>query len=157
MSMQQSGPEASQPSGNIPLRYHLVVEGDSTNPIFDLEGLDGNANSHLKKSSGKTPIIECPYGPDWYAVSIKLKDGGMNLRFNANRPIDAHDKSSCPAQFSGVHTDQLKHIDVAGNEITIVNANQVEGEIGYSLNLVDKDGKDFPRFDPIFQNNGGGH
>lgn len=156
MSMQQSEPEAKQPVPNIPLSYNLIIEGDPSSPRYDLEGLDGRSNSFLKKHAGKTPTFDFPYGSDWYEVSFKIKDGNMGLRFNPSRPVDAHDRASCPAQFSGVQTNQIKGISVTGNKVSMVNVNQVQGDVGYSLNLVDKDGNDVPPFDPIFQNKGGG-
>ena len=156
MSIQQSEPGAPQPASNITLSYDLIVEGDPANPRYDIEGLDGKSNSYLKKHAGKTPTFDFPYGPDWYEMSFKIKDGSMGLNFNPSRPLDAHDRSSCPAQFSGVQTSQIQSIAVNGNKLSMVNVNQVEGDVGYSLNLVDKNGKDIPPFDPIFQNSGGG-
>lgn len=150
-------PEAFGP--DIQLKYHLVADGDPQNPSYDLDALDAVSKNHLKKNpGGKPPTIEFPFGSEWYEISIKLKDNtGGRLRFNVGRPVDAHESLSCPAQFSGIKTDQFKMVCAKSSELQIVNSNEKEGEIYYSLNLVDRNGKDIERFDPIFQNAGGGN
>jgi hypothetical protein len=122
---------------------------------YYLEDMGGNSVPNQR--------IKFPNGPEWYNVTFHLVDNDptRQIEFDSSQPICAHEGSTCPASGSGIETDQIQdpQLDPSQKRLTIVNRNQdPPRQIGYILCFFDgKTGRPLPPFDPIMDNQGGGH
>jgi hypothetical protein len=100
--------------------------------------------------------LHVPKGHPSQIIDFTIKDEtGLALRFDHTDAFHVWESEGCPPP--GIDTDQVDLLSADPGKIRILNRNSGSARtLQYQLNVVGKDGKNWP-CDPIIDNNGGGN
>jgi len=154
-----TGDPPPPPPPNVGLQFNVVVTNASGKIAYELKPTDTKSGNYLKGPNKQT--IDFPNGPDWYDVTFHVvdTDSSQKIVFNTAQPICAKIGSGCPANGSGINTNnQITVQDSKEKKLTLQNCNQEVNSISYTLFFMDEKTKQpiDPPYDPVMDNGGGG-
>jgi hypothetical protein len=147
--------QQSRLTANNKLQFKVIAEDACGTLSYRLEAFDQGSQPYLNGHK-----IKLKRSPDWYEITFHLIDkAGYQVEFDPSESMCAHVGVSCPATGSGIATDQLTVTDFKPNKLEVLNKNQdPPRDIGFILCFIDGKSKaPLPPFDPIMNNDGGGH